>query len=174
VPQHPEQSEQPQRGRNGRTLPTVRLIRGTALAASLALLPLATACSSGGDGDASAGSKPAEISAAPAAGVVAPAKVEVIASLTGCKAKIRIEADELRQGLCHTKKVDYLITTFPEEKYKQTWLDSAAIYGGKYLVGSRWIVSAKEPEMLEGFRAKLGGTIQQLRGMGPAPAPTAS
>nr|WP_303709301.1 hypothetical protein [Kutzneria buriramensis]WKX07485.1 hypothetical protein Q4V64_08275 [Kutzneria buriramensis] len=114
------------------------------------------------------------MSAAPAAGVVAPAKVEVIASLTGCKAKIRIEADELRQGLCHTKKVDYLITTFPEEKYKQTWLDSAAIYGGKYLVGSRWIVSAKEPEMLEGFRAKLGGTIQQLRGIGPTPGPSAS
>ena len=105
---------------------------------------------------------------------MAPAKVEVIAQLTGCKPKIRIEADELRQGLCHTPKVDYLITTFPEEKYKQTWLESAAIYGGKYLVGSRWIVSAKEPKMLGGIRNKLGGTIQQLRGIGPNPAPKTS
>ncbi|WP_151477493.1 hypothetical protein [Streptomyces albicerus] len=148
------------------------MVRGAALIGSLALLLLATACGGGDDGDAaeSKQAKKAAMSAAPAAGVVAPAKVEVIANLTGCKPKIRIEADELRQGLCHTKKVDYLITTFPEEKYKQTWLDSAAIYGGKYLVGSRWIVSAKEPEMLEQFRAKLGGNIQQLRGIGPTPS----
>ncbi|CAM5268793.1 hypothetical protein [Streptomyces aurantiogriseus] len=164
---------QSQRGRIGRTLPTTRRIRGAALVASLALLPLVAACS-GGEEDVAMNSDPAKISAAPAAGVVAPAKVEVIAGLTGCKPKIRIDADELRQGLCHTEKVDYLITTFPEEKYKQAWLDSAAVYGGKYLVGSRWVVSAKEPEMLEQFRAKLGGTIQQLRGIGPTAAPNAS
>ncbi|MEU0720519.1 hypothetical protein ABZ498_25470 [Streptomyces lavendulocolor] len=174
MPHHPEQPEQSPRGRTGRSLATARLIRGAALAAGLAFLPLATACSSGGEDGASASSKPSEISDAPAAAVVAPAKVEVIAQLTGCKPKIRIEADELRQGLCHTKAVDYLITTFPEEKYKQAWLDSAAIYGGKYLVGSRWIVSAKKPEMLEEFRTKLGGTIQQLRGIGPSAAPSSS
>lgn len=120
---------------------TARLVRGAALAGSLALLPLTTACS-GGEDDASA-------------------KVEVIAGLTGCTAKIRIEADELRQGVCHTAEADYLITTFPEEQHKETWLESASIYGGKYLVGSRWVVSA-QPKLLEQFRPKLGGTIQQL------------
>jgi hypothetical protein len=141
---------------------TARLVRGAALAGSLALLPLAAACS-GGEDDASAKSTPAPtaVTAAPAAGVVAPAKVEVIAGLTGCTAKIRIEADELRQGVCHTAEADYLITTFPEEQYKETWLESASIYGGKYLVGSRWVVSA-QPKLLEQFRPKLGGTIQQL------------
>jgi hypothetical protein len=152
---------------------TSRLVRGAALAGSLALLPLAVACSGGEDDDAERKQAKTAVTAAPAAGVVAPAKVEVIANLTSCKPKIRIEADELRQGLCHTKKVDYLITTFPEEKYKQIWLDSASMYGGKYLVGMRWIVSA-QPEMLEGFRSKLGGTIQQLRGTGPIAAPSAS
>ncbi|NGO09040.1 hypothetical protein G5C60_15895 [Streptomyces sp. HC44] len=150
-------------------MPTARLVRGAALTASLALLPLAAACGGGEDGAAADGKS----STSPVAEVVAPAKVEVIASLTGCKAKIRIDADQLRQGLCHTKKVDYLITTFPEEKYKETWLDSAAIYGGKYLVGSRWVVSAKEPEMLETFRAKLGGTVRELSGVGPNPSPSA-
>ncbi|WP_435799400.1 hypothetical protein [Streptomyces antibioticus] len=134
---------------------------------------MATACSGSGEDDTSAKSKPSEVSAAPAAGVVAPAKVEVIAELTGCKPKIRIDADELRQGLCHTDKVDFSITTFPEEKYKDTWLESASIYGGTYLVGSRWVVAAK-PEMLEGFRAKLGGTIRELSGLGPSPAPSTS
>jgi hypothetical protein len=110
---------------------------------------------------------------APSAEVVAPAKVDVIAGLTGCKAKIRIEADELREGLCHTKKGDYLITTFPQEKYKKTWLETAAVYGGTYLVGTRWVVAAT-PGMLKQFRPQLGGAIQQLRGIGPKPAPSTS
>ncbi|WP_425580911.1 hypothetical protein [Streptomyces thermoalcalitolerans] len=170
--QQPEQSQQSQPGRTGRTLPAARRMRGTVLAAGLALAPLVTACGGGAD-DAEVNSDPSEISA-PSAGVVAPAKVEVIANLTGCKPNIRIEAEQLRQGVCHTPEVDYLITTFPKEEYKQIWLDSAAVYGGKYLVGSRWIVSAKDPEMLEEFQTKLGGTIQRLRGMGPTPAPSTS
>ncbi|MBZ3905864.1 hypothetical protein J8M51_30045 [Streptomyces scabiei] len=145
-------------------------------ALALLTLTLATACGGGGDDDAAAdrrASKTPAMSAAPEAGVVAPAKVEVIAELTGCKPKIRIDADELRQGVCHTPEVDYLVTTFPEEKYKETWLESAAIYGGKYLVGARWVVSAK-PELLEGLRAKLGGTVRELSGLGPSPAPSTS
>ncbi|MFF6875864.1 MULTISPECIES: hypothetical protein [unclassified Streptomyces] len=145
--------------------------RALAAAGALAVLPLLTAC--GGDGhDAGAkgpdGRAAPSVTAAPAAGVVAPAKVEVIAGLTGCKAKIRIDADELRQGLCRTKKADYLITTFPEERFKETWLEEARVYGGKYLVGTRWVVSVK-PALLESFRAKLGGTIRELRGIGPKP-----
>ncbi|MFC7635952.1 hypothetical protein ACFQWA_07290 [Streptomyces thermogriseus] len=170
--QHPEQSQQPQPGRTGRPLLAARRTRGTLLAAALVLVPLATACDGGAD-DAAVNSAPSRISA-PQAGVVAPAKVEVIARLTGCTPDIRIEAEQLRQGVCHTPEIDYLITTFPKEEYKQVWLDSAAVYGGTYLVGPRWIVSAKEPEMLEEFRTKPGGTIQQLRGMGPTPAPSAS
>ncbi|WP_418896280.1 hypothetical protein [Streptomyces cupreus] len=158
--------EQQPRGSIGRKV-SFASARRVAIAGSLAIVPLATACS-GGEGSAADDPKSSKVSAAPAAGVVAPAKVEVIAGLTGCKAKIRIEADELRQGLCHTKKADYLITTFPEEKYKQTWLDSASVYGGTYLVGSRWVVSAK-PELLGSLHEKLGGTIEQLQGIGPTP-----
>ncbi|MFI6805210.1 hypothetical protein ACIBO6_09410 [Streptomyces luteogriseus] len=142
--------------------------RALAAAGALAVLALVTACG-GGDGKGADGGKAApSVTAAPAAGVVAPAKVEVIAGLTGCKAKIRIDADELRQGLCRTKKADYLITTFPEERFKETWLEEARVYGGKYLVGTRWVVSVK-PALLESFRAKLGGTIRELRGIGPKP-----
>ncbi|MBW8795519.1 MAG: hypothetical protein JF597_18560 [Streptomyces sp.] len=149
-------------------------MRGATLAATLAIVPLTAACG-GGDGDADPRRKQARVSVsdAPANGVVAPAKVEVIAGLTGCKPKIRIDATELRQGLCHTKEVDYLITTFPTDELKETWLDSASGYGGEYLVGTRWIVSA-QPQMLDGFRDKLGGTIRQLRGFGPAAEPSAS
>jgi hypothetical protein len=133
------------------------------------VLPLVTACGGGDDDKPAAGGRAATPSgsAAPAAGVVAPAKVEVIAGLTGCEVKIRTEADELREGVCQTEKGDYLITTFPGEKLKETWLESAGVYEGTYLVGMRWVVSAK-PETLEPLRAKLGGTVRELRGIGPS------
>ncbi|MGW0835060.1 hypothetical protein [Streptomyces prunicolor] len=143
---------------------TSRLRRG----AALALLPLAVACGGGEDGaeQQKRKSATAAVTAAPEAGVVAPAKVEVIAGLTGCTADIRLEAEELREGLCRTKQGEYRITTFPEERFKVTWLDTAAMYGGKYLVGTRWVVSAT-PELLEGFRSRLGGTVQELRSVAP-------
>jgi hypothetical protein len=159
--------QQPPARSNRRPLSRAHRLRAAAPAAALVVLPLVTAC--GGDAEPAAAGRTATPSgsAAPAAGVVAPAKVEVIAGLTGCEVKIRTEADELREGVCHTKKGDYLITTFPEERFQQTWLESASVYGGKYLVGVRWVVSAK-PEMLESLRAKLGGTVRELRGIGPS------
>ncbi|MER6186294.1 hypothetical protein [Streptomyces sp. NPDC001652] len=136
---------------------TARLL----LAGGLALLTLTTGCGAGSD--ASKVSSATKVTAAPSAGVVAPAKVEVIAGLLGCKVKIRTDADELREGVCHGKDGDFLITTFPEERFKLTWLDAASIYGGKYLVGTRWVVSGPEA-LLKKFRPELGGNIQQLQG----------
>jgi hypothetical protein len=133
--------------------------RAVTLAALLTAvaLPLATACTS----DTDTGKASESMPPAPVAAVVAPAKVEVIAKLTGCEVTIRTDAKELREGVCHTADGDYLITTFPEEKYKLIWLDSAAIYGGKYLVGTRWVISAP-PKLQESLRQKVGGTFEDL------------
>lgn len=142
--------------------------RAVALAALLTAvaLPLATACTSDSDTDSGSGKKASPSASesmppAPVAAVVAPAKVEVIAKLTGCEVTIRTDAKELREGVRHTADGDYLITTFPEEKYKLVWLDSAAIYGGKYLVGTRWVISAP-PKLQESLRQKVGGTFEDL------------
>lgn len=154
--------------------PPARLPRAAALSCGLTLLLFATACGGGADGAAGKDEPtPTTVSAAAAAGVVAPAKVEVIAGLAGCKATISIEAAELRQGVCHSEGADYLITTFPEERHKATWLDAAAIYRGRYLVGFRWVVSA-QPEALTRIQPKLGGEIRQLGAAGPSVAPSAS
>ncbi|GGZ12879.1 hypothetical protein [Streptomyces poonensis] len=137
-------------------------VSGAATAAGLAFLPLAAGCG-GGDGTGADTT------------VAAPARVEVIASLTGCEAEIRVEADELREGVCRTAEGEYLITTFPAERYQLTWLDSAAVYGGRYLVGPRWAITAR-PELLEPLREKVGGTVRDLgasRGAAPG-APPAS
>ncbi|MPY44647.1 hypothetical protein FNH04_33515 [Streptomyces phyllanthi] len=144
-----------------------RLVRGAVAVAGLAALSLVAGC--GGGDDTGTGGKPSRTPEASNAAVVAPAKVEVIASLTGCEVKIRTEADELREGVCKTDEGNYLITTFPEEKFKLTWLDSASIYGGKYLVGPRWAIGTAEPELLTSLRKKVGGTIQDLGGSKGAP-----
>ncbi|MDQ0931175.1 hypothetical protein [Streptomyces turgidiscabies] len=136
--------------------------RGVALAALLTALalPLATACTS--DTSPDTGKKASEsMPPAPLAAVVAPAKVEVIAKLTGCEVTIRTDAKELREGVCHTADGDYLITTFPQEKYKLIWLDSAAVYGGRYLVGNKWVITAP-PKLQESLRQKVGGTFEDL------------
>ncbi|WP_020136001.1 hypothetical protein [Streptomyces sp. 351MFTsu5.1] len=162
LPQPPSRT-----GRTPAVTVTRRLARGAAVGAGLALMPLTAACGGGADeasGERKASKSPA-ISAV-RAGVVAPAKVEVIAGLTGCKAKIRIEADELRQGVCHTEDVDYLVTTFPEERFKEAWLESASVYRADFLVGPRWIVSAKI-DALRKFRERTGGEIVSHSGMGP-------
>ncbi|MFE7860967.1 hypothetical protein [Streptomyces sp. NPDC057403] len=151
--------------------PVARLLRGATLAGTLALLPAAAACTAGEDDAAEKrGTSRTAVTAAPEAGVVAPAKVEVIAGLIGCRAAIRVEAEELRQGVCHTEERDRVITTFPEERHQLAWLDAARGYGGTYLVGSRWVVAA-EPEALQGLRRTLGGEIRQLSGFGPTAAP---
>ncbi|MEV7393853.1 hypothetical protein [Streptomyces sp. NPDC091215] len=172
----PQQRRRTRRTRTTTPAPaTARLVRGAALAGSLALLPLTAACG-GGEDDASAedrSSRTPTVSAQQAQ-VVAPAKVEVIANLTDCKVKIRVQAEELREGSCHTEGGDYLITTFPEEKYKEIWLDTISMYQGTYLVGTRWVVSA-QPKMLKEFRPRLGGTIVHLTGdTGPSAVPSAS
>ncbi|MFF4015239.1 hypothetical protein [Streptomyces sp. NPDC001843] len=165
---------QQRRTRPGHAYSAARMARGAAVAGSLALLPLTAACG-GGEDDAAPGDRKSKTPAISAqqAEVVAPAKVEVIAGLTGCKARIRVDAEELREGVCHTKDGDYLITTFPEQRYQKTWLDSIGMYQGTYLVGSRWVVSA-QPKMLKRFRTSLGGTITHLTGTGPTPVPNAS
>ncbi|MER5505551.1 hypothetical protein ABT052_09545 [Streptomyces sp. NPDC002766] len=160
----------PHHRRSGTLPPVARLLRGATVAGTLALLPTTAACTAGEDDGAEKNrTSRTAVTAAPEAGVVAPAKVEVIAGLIGCRPKIRVEAEELRQGVCHTKERDRVITTFPAERYKLAWLDAAAGYGGKYLVGSRWVVAA-EPEALEGMRQRLGGEIRQLSGFGPTAA----
>ncbi|MFJ2901690.1 hypothetical protein ACIQOU_12250 [Streptomyces sp. NPDC091279] len=164
--------QQPTRSLTGRTPSASRLARVAALVGGLAVLPLATAC---GGGEAELSDRQRQSASptlsAPEAQVVAPAKVEVIARLTGCEVKMRTEAEQLREGICHTEDGDYLITTFPEERYKETWLDTISMYQGTYLVGSRWVVSAP-PKLLKEFRGTLGGAIVHLTGTGPTAAPS--
>lgn len=141
--------------------------RAVALLAALVLPALLVGCSAD-QADTRHAARPK-----PSTGGVpspAPANIEKIASLTGCEAEIRMEADELREGVCKTSRGNWIVTTFPAEKFKRTWLDTASMYGGTYLVGPKWAIGA-ELGVLKQLRTDVGGDLQQLRGINsPAPA----
>ncbi|RCG23989.1 hypothetical protein DQ384_33570 [Sphaerisporangium album] len=90
-----------------------------------------------------------------------PATVEELAAMTGCpKPQIQVDATELRQAMCTTSKGRYSVTTFATDRGQREWLDDSLGYGGAYLEGTRWIVLANTPEMLETFRQTLGGSVR--------------
>ncbi|MET8866065.1 hypothetical protein ABZW11_24275 [Nonomuraea sp. NPDC004580] len=97
----------------------------------------------------------------PAATVKLPrASMKKLKTSAGCpKARLQIDADELKQAACQTKQGRYTIVTFTTDKGKRDWLDYAQPYGGTYLVGDRWTV-VSEPALLEGLRKKVGGQIE--------------
>lgn len=133
-----------------------------ALTVALLLAPLAAGCSAD-DGAADAGSAPRKATAAPVPSP-APASIEKIASMTGCAAEMRTDAEELREAVCVTSEGNWIVTTFPTEKLKLTWLDTASMYGGTYLVGPKWAIGA-EPALLKKLRKKVGGEVEELRGL---------
>lgn len=96
----------------------------------------------------------------PAPASAGPASIQQIAAVLGCTADIGVVATELRQGSCRTDQGEFRMLTFAADTGQRAWLTEAQAYGGTYLVGSRWIVTAQSREALAGLRATLGGTIQ--------------
>ncbi|MET8677460.1 hypothetical protein ABZW18_07695 [Streptomyces sp. NPDC004647] len=98
--------------------------------------------------------------------VARPASVEKLASTVGCTAEITTEVDDYRQGVCHAAKAQYLFVSFDTDKGKRDWLEYAQMYGGVYLVGNRWVISAKPEERMKAAQKKLGGTIDKGEAIG--------
>jgi hypothetical protein len=43
---------------------------------------------------------------------------------------------------------------------QREWLDYAEMYGGLYLVGDRWALSAKSKSFMQELSGKIGGTVE--------------
>jgi hypothetical protein len=91
-----------------------------------------------------------------------PRTLEQLAAVAGCKPQI-ITNKDLRQGSCATKQGKVALVTFTSDKGKAVWLKGAKDYGGKYLVGTRWVIASSAVPILETLRAELGGQIQSGR-----------
>ncbi len=86
--------------------------------------------------------------------------LEQIATAIGCTAEVNVEAEELRQGGCQAGQVVYRMVTFTAEQGLRSWLTEARMYGGLYLVGDRWVVTAPTEEALTTLRGRLGGSLE--------------
>ncbi|MEU6313022.1 hypothetical protein [Streptomyces sp. NPDC047014] len=106
-----------------------------------------------------AGSASAAASAAPSEAAPPGTSIEAIATAIGCTPQINVEAEELREGGCQNGPVAYRMLTFAAQGGLRAWLDEARAYGGAYLVGDRWVVTAPK-EALEPLRGKIGGSVE--------------
>ncbi|NRQ38561.1 hypothetical protein HII36_43070 [Nonomuraea sp. NN258] len=89
-----------------------------------------------------------------------PMTVEELADTAGCvKRSLQTDAAELRQGACQTGRENLTIVTFASEQGKRAWLDYAQMYGGTYLVGSRWVVVGPAAPLMA-LQGKAGGAIE--------------
>ncbi|WP_188186743.1 hypothetical protein [Nonomuraea sp. SYSU D8015] len=135
-----------------------------AIAAALAL----TGCGV----HAEAHSGPERAGSAAGAGGTAPKTytVEQLAAAVGCTAKITLKALDYRQGECTSDGIPYVFLDFQTAKGQREWLDYAQMYGGLYLVGDRWVLSAKSKEFMQELSKKFGGTVEESGSGGPAPS----
>jgi hypothetical protein len=124
----------------------------TVLAAASALL--VAGC--GGGTEASVGSSPS-----PSAKASRALTVKQLAAAVGCTAKITSKAADYREATCKTSGVEHVFLDFDTAAGQRAWLDYAEMYGGVYLVGNRWVLSAKSKEYMETLAAKLGGTVEE-------------
>lgn len=121
---------------------------------AIILCGIALAGCSSSDADPKTAASPSPSESPPVTG-----SVEQVAARLDCKPVIRTDADELRQGVCGTGDSEFSVTTFPAEKFKFTWLDAAAGWGGWYVVGPRWAVSASTKDQATARQKKLGGSL---------------
>ncbi|WP_412075961.1 hypothetical protein ACLF6K_09135 [Streptomyces xanthophaeus] len=126
-----------------------------------------------------AGTKAADTPAAPAAPAAPDTKaasIEEIAAAIGCTAELSVEAEELRQGGCQSGQSSFRMATFTADRGLRDWLTEAQAYGGTYLVGNRWVVTAPSAEALTALRGRLGGSLESgsAHTAHPADPPTGS
>ncbi|MFI7129221.1 hypothetical protein ACIBQ1_26205 [Nonomuraea sp. NPDC050153] len=136
-----------------------------AVAAALAL----TGC--GVQAEADSGPKSA---AGAAAGGSAPRTytVEQLAATIGCTAEITLKALDYRKGECTRDGIPYVFLDFVTAEGQREWLDYAEMYGGLYLVGDRWALSAKSKSFMQELSRKLGGKVEEHGPGASTPSPS--
>lgn len=100
--------------------------------------------------------------------------VKQLAAAVGCTAKITSKAADYREATCKASGVEHVFLDFDTAAGQRAWLDYAEMYGGVYLVGNRWVLSAKSKEYMQTLSTKLGGTVEEQGAYGSSPAPSSS
>ena len=100
-----------------------------------------------------------------------PASLDELADAVGCaKPEVAGKTLDYRQGLCETDEAQYILLTFDTAQGQREWLKVSQMYGGVYLVGNRWVLSAEPRSAMEAAREKLGGTIEETGAYDASPS----
>ncbi|WP_416984302.1 hypothetical protein [Streptomyces sp. T028] len=136
----------------------VRRLLGVPVCALTAALLLA-GCG-GGSGDGGEERAAASKNAVPTA---RPMTLEALGKAVGCTTAPEEAGKTLdfRQGVCESADAEFVLLTFDAAEGQRGWLDTAMIYGGVYLVGNRWVLSADPRSEMERLRGELGGEIEE-------------
>lgn len=156
--------------RLGLIRPARHRLRAMALVAIVSAMTL-SACGGGQGSDEEKKAKTGAASTDRKRPQARPAEVEELASAMGCTADITTDVDDYKQGVCATDKAQYVFVSFATDAGKRDWLDAAQMYGGVYLVGKRWVLSAKPKKYMAAARNKLGGSIEETGAFGSTPSP---
>ncbi|MFF3209071.1 hypothetical protein ACFYYB_00280 [Streptomyces sp. NPDC002886] len=90
----------------------------------------------------------------------APEPLDRIAAALGCGSpEVTVDAQEVREGACAVGAQAFRLATFSTEQGRAAWLSESRQYGGTYLVGERWIITAPSADALTPARDRLGGTL---------------
>jgi hypothetical protein len=63
-------------------------------------------------------------------------------------------------GPAENRTVDLTLYLFDGARQRESWLAFAQPFGGNYLVGSTWVVSADSPAAVKSAQAKVGGQLR--------------
>lgn len=86
--------------------------------------------------------------------------VDQMAAFVGCVPQPVGKTSDFRQATCTAPRGKLVLLDFDTAEGQQAWLETALLYGGLYLVGDRWILSADTVEYMETLRTEFGGTIE--------------
>lgn len=100
----------------------------------------------------------------------APATLDRIGEALDCRPEVTVDAEELKEGGCEVAGQSYRLATFAADEGRRAWLAESLPYGGTYLVGDLWVVTAPSPDALTRLRDHLGGTLQSGASHASAPA----
>lgn len=109
---------------------------------------------------------PTTTQAGPTATVPAkPYTVEELAAAVGCTPEFQGKPLDFRQAVCEGGGRKFVLLDFATAQGQSDWLDYSLMYGGVYLVGERWVLSADSRDYMVELSKTLGGTIKESKGM---------
>lgn len=94
-----------------------------------------------------------------------PYTVEELAATVGCTPEFQGKPMDFRQAVCESGGRQFVLLDFATATGQRDWLEYSQMYGGVYLVGERWVLSASSKDYMVELSRTLGGSIEQSGGM---------